>query len=170
MAKIPVQRRLAAILAADVAGYSRLMEADEAGTLARLKVPRKDNFDSRTAKYGGRAFKTTGDGILIEFTNAVDSVNYTIEVQQGIAAANSGAAEDLGMAFRIGISLSDVIVESGELYGNGVNVAARLEVMAEPSGICISSNVRDSVGNAVGVGFEDLGRCRHRVGRRDPRI
>jgi adenylate cyclase len=152
-----VQRRLAAILAADVVGYSRLMEQDEAGTLARLKSLRSDLFDARTVKYGGRVFKTTGDGLLIEFPSAVEAVNCAIEVQREAAIAESSVAEDRRIAFRIGISLGDVIVEGDDLYGNGVNVAARLESMAERGGICISSNVRDSVGNTIGVTFDDLG-------------
>lgn len=157
MAEQRVQRRLAAILAADVVGYSRLMEQDEAGTLARLKSARSDLFSSRTTKYGGRVFKTTGDGLLIEFPSAVEAVNCAIEVQREAAVADSNLSEERRIAFRIGISLGDVIVEDDDLYGNGVNVAARLEAMAEPGGICISSNIRDSVGNTIGVSFDDLG-------------
>ncbi len=141
MAEERVQRRLAAILAADVVGYSRMMEADEAGTLAALKALRRDFFVPKTKQYGGRIFKTTGDGALVEFTSAVDAVNSAIDIQRALSASNSDMAEDQRIVLRIGISLGDVIVEGGDLYGNGVNVAARLEAIAEPGGICISGNV-----------------------------
>jgi TolB-like protein len=152
-----VQRRLAAILAADVVGYSRLMGADEAGTLARLKQLRQDVFEPHTKNFGGRLFKTTGDGLLIEFPSAVDAVNHAVAVQQALAAANAGVSDNQLLAFRIGISLGDVIVEGDDLYGNGVNVAARMEGLAEPGGICVSHTVFEHAGAAVEVGFDDLG-------------
>ena len=160
MAEKRVQRRLAAILAADVVGYSRMMEVDEAGTLAALKTLRRDIFLPETKQYGGRIFKTTGDGALVEFTSAVDAVNSAIDIQRALSASNSDIAEDQRIVLRIGISLGDVIVESGDLYGNGVNVAARLEAIAEPGGICISGNVYEHVRNSAGLGFEDLGEQR----------
>jgi class 3 adenylate cyclase len=117
-----VQRRLAAILAADVVGYSRLMEADEEGTLARMKALRDDVIDPRIAEYGGRIFKTTGDGILAEFPSAVDAVRHAVDVQRAMAGLNANAPEDGRMVFRIGISLGDVMVDGDDLFGNGVNV------------------------------------------------
>jgi adenylate cyclase len=152
-----VQRRLAAILAADVVGYSRLMEADEQGTLARLKSLRRDVFQPTTNQHGGRIFKTTGDGALVEFTSAVNAVQSAIEIQTALAARNSHLAEGQRIALRIGVSLGDVMVEGGDLYGNGVNIAARMQTLAEPGGICISGNVHEHVGNALNVAFEDLG-------------
>ena len=160
MAEERVQRRLAAILAADVVGYSRMMEADEAGTLAALKALRRDFFVPKTKQYGGRIFKTTGDGALVEFTSAVDAVNSAIDIQRALSESNSGMAEDQRIVLRIGISLGDVIVEGGDLYGNGVNVAARLEAIAEPGGICISGNVYEHVRSSAELGFEDLGEQR----------
>ena len=157
MSEQRVQRRLAAILAADVVGYSRLMGTDEAGTLARLKQLRHDVFDPHIEKFGGRLFKTTGDGLMIEFASAVDAVNHAVAVQQAMEAANAGVSADRQMAFRIGISLGDVIVDGDDLFGNGVNVAARMEGLAEPGGICVSGNVFEHVGTAVDVEFDDLG-------------
>ncbi len=157
MAEERVQRRLAAILAADVVGYSRLMGEDEAGTLARLKQLRQEVFDPHTEKFGGRLFKTTGDGLLIEFPSAVDAVNHAVAVQRALETANADVSDGQKLAFRIGISLGDVIVDGGDLYGNGVNVAARMEGLAEPGGICISGNVFEHVGTAVEVEFDDLG-------------
>ncbi len=160
MAEQRVQRRLAAILAADVVGYSRMMEADETGTLAALKTLRRDFFVPKTKQYGGRIFKTTGDGALVEFTSAADAVNSAIDIQRALSAINSDMAEDQRIVLRIGISLGDVIVEGGDLYGNGVNVAARLEAIAEPGGICISGNVYEHVRSSAELGFEDLGEQR----------
>lgn len=157
MAEERVQRHLAAILAADVVGYSRIMGEDEAGTLARLKQLRHDVFDPNTEKFGGRLFKTTGDGLLIEFPSAVDAVNHAVAVQRALGEANADVSNNQQLAFRIGISLGDVIVDGDDLYGNGVNVAARMEGLAEPGGICISGNVFEHVGTAVDVDFDDLG-------------
>ena len=157
MAEERLQRRLAAILAADVVGYSRMMDADEAGTLARLKALRSEIFDPITARFGGRIFKTTGDGSLAEFGSAVDAVQAAIDVQRVLAEHNKALPEDRRIVLRIGISLGDVIVEGDDLYGNGVNVAARMEALAEPGAICVSGNVHEHAGNAPGVVFEDLG-------------
>ncbi len=157
MADERVQRRLAAILAADVVGYSRLMEQDEGGTLTRLKALRRELFDPKTKEYSGRIFKTTGDGALVEFKSAVDAVNCAAKIQRALALRNQGAPENERIALRIGISLGDVIVEGSDLYGNGVNVAARMEGLAAPGGICISGNVHEHVGQLLDVDFENIG-------------
>ena len=157
MAEERVQRRLAAILAADVVGFSRLMGEDEAGTLARLKQLRQDVFEPHTKNFGGRLFKTTGDGLLIEFPSAVDAVNHAVAVQRALQTANADVSGAQNLAFRIGISLGDVIVDGDDLYGNGVNVAARMEGLAEPGGICVSRTVFEHAGVAVAVEFDDLG-------------
>ncbi|MGH6931721.1 MAG: adenylate/guanylate cyclase domain-containing protein, partial [Dongiaceae bacterium] len=150
-------RRLAAILAADVVGFSRLMEVDEAGTLAALKLRRRDVLDPLVAKHHGRVFKTTGDGVLVEFASAVNAVQCAVDLQQGMAAANVGQPEDRHIILRIGVNLGDVMVEGGDLYGDGVNIAARLEALADPGGILVSGTAHDYVKNKVKIGFEDLG-------------
>src|SRR5262245_37204869 len=127
MAEERVQRRLAAILAADVVGYSRLMEADEAGTLAALKARRKEVLEPLVAKHLGGIFKVTGDGVLVEFASAVNAVQCALELQGDMAAANDGQPEDRQVVLRIGVNLGDVMVEGGDLYGDGVNIAARLQ-------------------------------------------
>jgi adenylate cyclase len=152
-----IQRRLAAILAADVVGYSRLMETDEAGTLAVLKARRKDVLDPLVSKHQGRVFKTTGDGVMVEFASAVNAVQCAVELQQGMAAANREQPEDHHIVLRIGVNLGDVMVEGGDLYGDGVNIAARLEGIAEPGGVCVSGSAFDYVRNKVKAGFDDLG-------------
>ena len=152
-----VQRKLAAILAADVVGYSRLMEADEEGTLARMQALRTDEIDPRIDAYGGRIFKTTGDGILAEFPSAVDAVRHAVDLQRAMAGLNANAPEAGRIVFRVGISLGDVMIDGDDLFGNGVNVAARMEGLAEPGGICISGNVQEHVGNSLDVSLEDLG-------------
>jgi adenylate cyclase len=149
-------RRLAAILAADVVGYSRLMEADEAGTLAALKARRKEVLEPLVAQHHGRIFKVTGDGVLVEFASAVNAVQCAIELQQGMAAANAGQADDRHIVLRIGVNLGDVMVEGGDLYGDGVNIAARLEGLAEPGGILISGPAFDQVRNKISTRFDDL--------------
>ncbi len=151
MAEERVQRRLAAILAADVVGYSSLMEQDETGTLARLRSLRAEVFDPTTDQFNGRIFKNTGDGALAEFSSAVDAVQCAIDIQRALALRNADLPEDLRIILRIGISLGDVIVEGDDLYGNGVNVAARMEGLAEPDGICVSANVHEHAGNALDV-------------------
>ncbi len=157
MAEERVQRRLAAILASDVVGYSRLMRADEAGTLAQLKTLRKELLDPKIAEYGGRIVKTTGDGILIEFPSAVDAVLHAVDVQQAMARRNADIAESQRMEIRMGINVGDVIVEDDDLFGDGVNVAARLEGLADPGGICISGNANEQVRDKLQAMFEDLG-------------
>jgi adenylate cyclase len=152
-----VERRLAAILAADVVGYSRLMEVDEAGTLARLKTHRLELIDPAIARHRGRIIKTTGDGMLVEFQSVTDAVNCAAEIQRRMARRNSDVSAARSILFRIGINLGDVIVENDDIFGDGVNVAARLEAMAEPGGICVSAAVRDQIGGRLDVDFEDLG-------------
>src|SRR5207248_5981653 len=150
-----VERRLAAILAADVAGYSRLMGEDEAGTLARLRTHRRELIDPKVAEHKGRIVKTTGDGILIEFPSVVEAVACAIAVQQGMAERNAPMPDHQRIVFRVGINLGDVIVEDGDIHGDGVNVAARLETLAEPGGICVSGTVRDHIGDRLEMAFED---------------
>ena len=157
MAEGRPQRRLAAILAADVVGYSRLMEADEAGTLTALKARRKKVLEPLVARHQGRVFKVTGDGVLVEFTSAVNAVQCAVDLQQGMAAANDGQLEERHIVLRIGVNLGDVVVEGSDLYGEGVNIAARLEGIAEPGGIVVSGTAYDHIRNRVKVGFDDLG-------------
>jgi TolB-like protein/Flp pilus assembly protein TadD len=149
-------RRLAAIVAADVAGYSRLMGLDEVGTARTLREHRKV-ADALVAKHGGRLVKTTGDGVLLEFPSAVDAVECVVAVQAVMAERNQGVPEDRRMLFRIGINLGDILIEGDDILGDGVNVAARLEGIAEPGGICISSSAYDQVRDKVLVDFTDLG-------------
>jgi len=152
------ERRLAAVLAADMVGYSRLMEADERGTLARLKTHRLELIDPAITKNHGRIIKTTGDGMLVEFRSVVDAVMCATEVQRRMAGRNTDVSPARWIQFRIGINLGDVIVEDDDIFGDGVNVAARLEVLAEPGGICVSAAVRDQVDHRLDdVVFEDLG-------------
>jgi len=152
------ERRLAAVLAADMVGYSRLMEVDETGTLARLKTHRIELIDPAIAKNRGRIIKTTGDGMLVEFHSVADAVLCAAEIQRRMARRNSDVSPARWMQFRIGINLGDVIVEENDIFGDGVNVAARLEMLAEPGGICVSGAVRDQVGQRLeDVEFEDLG-------------
>ncbi|MET3905994.1 adenylate cyclase [Bradyrhizobium sp. S3.3.6] len=152
------ERRLAAVLAADMVGFSRLMEADEAGTLARLKTHRIELIDPAIAKNRGRIIKTTGDGMLVEFHSVVDAVLCAAEIQNRMGRRNADVPPPRWIQFRIGINLGDVIVDQNDIFGDGVNVAARLEALAEPGGICISSAVRDQLGERLdGVAFEDIG-------------
>jgi adenylate cyclase len=155
-----VDRRLAAILAADVAGYSRLMGADEEGTLARLKACRKSLIDPKIAEYRGRIVKTTGDGMLVEFGSAVDAVRCAVEVQRAMALSNVDIPEIKRVEFRIGIHVGDIIIDDGDIFGDGVNIAARLERLSEPGGICIARGVHDHVRRKLPYGFEDLGEQR----------
>ena len=136
-------RRLAAILAADVAGYSRLIGADEGGTLQSLKTIRAELLDPAIAAHNGRLVKTTGDGLLVEFSSVVDALQCAIEVQAGMAQRNVNAPTDKRIEFRIGINVGDMVVEDGDIFGHGVNVAARLEALAEPGGICVSARVQE---------------------------
>src|SRR5262245_48176063 len=157
MAEERAQRRLSAILAADVVGYSRLMERDEADTLATLKNRRKDVLEPLVAQHQGRIFKVAGDGMLAEFGSAVNAVHCAIDLQQAMAAANTPLPEDRRIALRIGVHLGDVMVEDDDLYGDTVNIAARLEGIAEPGGIVVSGTVFDYVRNKVRARFEPLG-------------
>jgi adenylate cyclase len=152
-----VERRLAAILAADVAGYSRLMGADEEGTLAALKAIRRELGDPKIAEHRGRIVKTTGDGLLVEFGSVVDAVRCAVEVQRAMADRNAGTRAEKRIEFRIGIHQGDIIVEDGDIFGDGVNLAARLEGVAEPGGICVSGRVRADATGKVDVAFDDLG-------------
>ncbi len=150
-------RRLAAIMAADVVGYSGLMERDESGTLAALKTHRAELVDPEIAKHDGRIVKLMGDGTLAEFASVVDAVECAADIQRGMAARNLDVAEDTRIVFRIGVHLGDVIVEDDDIYGEGVNIAARLEGLAEPGGICISGQVFDQVDTKVALDYRDLG-------------
>jgi class 3 adenylate cyclase len=138
-----VPRRLAAILAADVSGYSRLMEQDEAGTLDNLKAQRREIFDPLVARYGGRVVKLMGDGVLIEFASAVDAVQCALDLQSETALANDRLPHKARMVSRIGVNLGDVIIEDDDIYGDGVNIAARLQTVGAPGEICISANVHE---------------------------
>src|SRR6202008_848256 len=152
------ERRLAAVLAAEGVGKTRLMEVDETGTLARLKTHRLELIDPAIAKNRGRIIKTTGDGMLVEFHSVADAVQCAAEIQRRMARRNADVSPARWMQFRIGINLGDVIVEENDIFGDGVNVAARLEMLAEPGGICVSGAVRDQVGQRLeDVEFEDLG-------------
>ncbi len=157
MASERAERRLTAILAADVAGYSRLMGVDEEGTLKHLKAHRKALIDPKITKYRGRIVKTTGDGMLVEFASVVDAVRCAVEVQQGMAQRNTDMPHDQRIEFRVGINLGDVIVDGKDIYGDGVNIAARLEGLAEPGGICVSRTVRNQVRDKLPYAFEDMG-------------
>ena len=150
-------RRLAAILAADVAGYSRLMGADEEGTLERLKALRRELLDPKIAEHQGRIVKTTGDGLLVEFASVVDAVRCAVAVQQAMPERNTGVAADSRIELRIGINLGDVIVEGDDLYGDGVNIAARIEALADAGGVFVSNTVHDQVRDRLPFLFEDLG-------------
>jgi len=152
------ERRLAAVVAADMVGYSRLMEVDEAGTLARLKTHRIELIDPAIVKNHGRLIKTTGDGMLLEFHSVVDAVRCAAEIQRRMASRNADIAPARWIQFRFGINLGDIIVEDNDIFGDGVNVAARLEALAEPGGICVSGAVHDQVGSRLeDIVFEDLG-------------
>jgi TolB-like protein/Tfp pilus assembly protein PilF len=150
-------RRLAAILAADVVGYSRLMGADEEGTLAALKTHRKELIDPLITQHQGRIVKTTGDGLLIEFASIVDAVRCAVVMQQGMESRNTNVEESQRIRFRIGINVGDVIVEGDDIFGDGVNVAARLQTLADPGQICVSATVREHVAEKLPISFADLG-------------
>src|SRR6478736_3182385 len=152
-----VERRLAAVLAADVAGYSRLMGVDEEGTLARLKAVRKDLVDPTIASHRGRIVKTTGDGVLIEFASAVDAVRSSLEVQRRMAEQNAALPEDQRIEFRIGIHVGDIIIDDNDIFGDGVNIAARLEGIAEPGGVCMSDDAYRQIRGKIDIPFDDIG-------------
>src|SRR6516162_8419526 len=157
MAEERVERRLTAILAADVVGYSRLMAADEEETLAALKTLRREVADPKIKQHRGRIVNTTGDGLLSEFASVVDAVRCAVEVQCEIAARNAGVQAERRIEFRIGINLGDIMIDENDIFGDGVNVAARLEALAEPGGICVSRVVRDQVRDKLAIPFEDMG-------------
>ena len=150
-------RRLAAILAADVAGYSRLIGADEEGTLNQLRSIRTDVIDPKISEHRGRVVKTTGDGLLVEFVSVVDALRCAAEIQNATAKGNAEIAAEKRIDFRIGINVGDVVVEEGDIFGDGVNIAARLEGLAEPGGICVSARVQEDVAGKLDLAFEDLG-------------
>src|SRR5215471_13324022 len=151
------QRRLAAILAADVVGYSRMMQVDEAGTMAALKSRRTEILQPLVSKHHGRIIKVMGDGVLVEFASAVSAVQCAVDLQQAMAASNRELSEDRQIMLRIGINLGDVIVEGSDLYGDGVNIAARLEALAGPGSVFISGKVRQEVANKLKLTLDDLG-------------
>ena len=150
-------RRLAAILAADIAGYSRLMGADEEGTHERLQAHLRELVNPKINKHRGRIVKNTGDGLLAEFPSVVDAVRCSVEIQRGMVDREPEVPEERRIRFRIGINLGDVIAEEHDIFGDGVNVAARLEGLAEPGGICVSRMVRDNVRDKLNLAFEDMG-------------
>jgi class 3 adenylate cyclase len=151
------ERRLAAILAADVVGYSRLMGRDEEGTLFALKAVRREITDPKIDGHRGRIVKTTGDGLLVEFASIVDAVRCAVDIQREMKSRYELAPAENAIVFRIGINLGDIIIDEADIFGDGVNVAARLEGLADPGGICVSRIVRDQVRDKLGFGFEDLG-------------
>ena len=151
------ERRLAAILAADMVGYSRLTRLDEEGTLARLRALRRDLIDPAMSEHRGRLVKTIGDGLLIEFASVVDAVRCALRVQQGMAILNTDMRSEKRIEFRIGINLGDVVVDGDDLLGDGVNIAARLERLAEPGAICISEDAYRHIKGKVEIAAQDLG-------------
>src|SRR5215472_246335 len=150
-------RRLAAILAADVAGYSRLIGADESGTLQVLKAIRTELIDPTIAAHNGRLVKTTGDGLLVEFGSVVHALRCATEVQAGMAGRNATVPDDQRIEFRIGIHQGDIVIEEHDIFGDSVNVAARLESLAQPGGICVSARVRGDAAGKLDLSFEDMG-------------
>jgi hypothetical protein len=162
-----IDRKLAAILAADVVGYSRLVGIDEAGTIGCLKRLRKELIEPLISEYHGRIVKLMGDGALVEFASAVDAVECAVAVQHGVAEREDSRPEDRRIEFRVGINIGDIIVENGDIYGDGVNIAARLEGLAEPGGICLSRNVYNQVKAKLDLALEPMGE--HRVPREPER-
>jgi class 3 adenylate cyclase/pimeloyl-ACP methyl ester carboxylesterase len=152
-----MQRRLAAILAADVVGYSRLMSTDEMGTHTSLKTHRRELIDSAIARHSGRIVKTTGDGMLVEFASVVDAVSCAVYIQRDMVRRNAGIAEDKRIVFRIGINVGDIIIDGDDIFGDGVNIAARLETLCEPGGVCISRTANDQIRDKLSLAFADLG-------------
>src|SRR5262245_60500013 len=159
MAEGRVGRRLAAILTADVAGYSRLMGADEEGTLAQLRAHRGELLDPTVVEHRGRIVKTTGDGILVEFASVLDAARCALGIQHGMTERNATVPLDKRIEFRIGINVGDIIIDGDDIHGDGVNVAARLETISEPGGVCVSGVVHDQVRDKLDVTFDDGGEC-----------
>ncbi len=157
MAREKIDRRLAAILSADVVGYSRLMGIDEAGTLGALRAHRAELIDPMIAEHNGRIVKLMGDGALVEFASVVDAVGCAVEIQRGMAVRNASVPDDRRIAFRIGVNLGDVIIEGDDIYGDGVNIAARLQEIAAPGGIYISGTVFEQVDGKIDQPFADMG-------------
>src|SRR3984957_20722479 len=152
-----VDRRLAAIFAGDIAGYSRLMGADEERTLRQLKAHRKELVDPKITEHRGRIVKTTGDGILVEFVSVVDAVRCAVDIQRGMAERNAGVPPDERIEFRIGINVGDIIFDGNDIFGDGVNVAARVENECEPGGVCLSGSAFEQVRGKTGITFDELG-------------
>ena len=152
-----MQRRLSAILAADVVGYSRLMGADEVGTLTSLKSHRRDLVNPTITEYHGRIVKTTGDGMLLEFASVVDAVAFAVVVQRAMLRRNAAIPDDKRIVFRIGINVGDIIIDGDDIFGDGVNIAARLETLCEPGGVCISRAANDQIRDKLSIAFADLG-------------
>src|SRR6478736_3820514 len=152
-----MQRRLAAILAADVVGYSRLMGADEVGTLTSLKLHRRELVDSGISEHHGRIVKTTGDGMLVEFASVVDAVGCAVKIQRSMVRRNAGIPAEKQIVFRIGINVGDIIIDGDDIFGDGVNIAARLETLCEPGGVCISRAANDQIRDKLSMAFADLG-------------
>src|SRR6201747_2335206 len=152
-----MQRRLGAIMAADVVGYSRLMGTDEMGTLTSLKTHRRELVDSAITEHHGRTVKTAGDGMLVEFASVVDAVSCAVNVQRSMVRRNVGIPQDKQIVFRIGINVGDIIIDGGDIFGDGVNIAARLETLCEPGGVCISRAANDQIRDKLSLAFADLG-------------
>ena len=157
MAQARVERRLAAILTADVAAYSRLMGIDEEGTIVALKAHRQELIDPKIAEHRGRIVKTTGDGALVEFASAVDAVRCAMEIQRAMAERNATVAEDRRIEFRIGINVGDIIIDEGDIYGDGVNIAARVETLASPGAICLSEHAYQQMRGKLAFDVSDMG-------------
>jgi adenylate cyclase len=157
MAEGRVDRRLAAILAGDVAGYSRLMGADEEGTLSRLNAHRREFLEPKIAEHRGRIVKRIGDGVLIEFASAVDAVRCAVEIQKGMIERNASVPQEKRIEIRYGVHIGDIIIEEGDIFGDGVNIAARLEGIAQPGGICLSDDAYRQVRGKLDVDFLDAG-------------
>jgi adenylate cyclase len=156
MADARVERRLAAILAADVSGYSRLMGNDEEGTLGALKACRRELIDPKIAEHRGRIVKTTGDGALVEFASAVDAIRCAVEIQRTMADRNIAIPEDRRIEFRIGINVGDIIIDEGDIFGDGVNIAARVQTLASPGSICLSENAYKQVKGKLALGVSAI--------------
>src|SRR6516165_5521563 len=157
MSEDRVDRRLAAIMAGDIAGYSRLMGADEEGTLRQLKSHRKELVDPKITEHRGRIVKTTGDGMLVEFVSVVDAVRCAVDIQRAMIERTAQLPAEKRIKFRVGINVGDIIIDDDDIYGEGVNVAARLEALAEPGGIMVSRVVHDQVQDKLGFEFDDMG-------------
>jgi adenylate cyclase len=152
-----MERRLSAIFAADMVGYSRLMESDEIGTLERQKVHRIELFDPTLEKYHGRIVKEMGDGVLVEFPSVVEAVQCAVTIQREMTVREADVTDERRIQYRIGINLGDIVIEDDDIFGDGVNIAARLEQLAEPGGICISGTTYDQLKSKIKVGYESLG-------------